>query len=522
MRNALLIALCVATAALVLVHRYLPLVDWPEHLAQDAIVARLDDPSFGVARYYRTTGWFLPYQGFRWLHIALAAPFGLALGGRIALALALVSMPLAVSALMKRFGRDPWLAFGAFILVVDGNVLWGFAPYALAVSMSLGALALAIDYGRFGGRWRAAALLLAGIAIFFTHSQQTAVYLASLGALTAVAWQRRAIGTRRALHLLVIAAVPAALLALFLFASGWLSGAALSDPFAIAPPTEWRAPRATLRMLPFSAGLTVAGRAPWIGYLCALVAVSLGGVVQRWWRRTDLARRIPRGADPWTFAAPTLALVWIALAFALPAEFRGQTLAPRLASAALLGAMWLTPLAAPRSLREVRLAAFVRAALTASAFVTLSALHLRFAAYDRSLSPLDAAIARVPPGARVATLAYETRGSGMRLPVYLHLGGYVLAARGGMAAAGFTRTGVTYREAVPRDALLVNELWMPSRLGTQLDLARFGPHYDRVLVWRGGMYPGSPFVANETAQWSATRVMAEGGLELWTIRARVL
>jgi hypothetical protein len=512
--------LLVAAASLVLAHRYLPLVDWPEHLAQDAIVAHSGDASFGTDAYYRTTGWFLPYQGFRWLHIALAAPFGIGLGGRIALLAYLLGAPLAIAALLRRFGRDPWLAIAAFTVLVEGNLLWGFAPYALAVALSLGALALAIDYGRRGGWLRLAALSIVGAGIFFTHAQQTAVYVVSLTVLGLVAWRRRAISTSRLAGFAFATFVPSVLLGAYLISAGWLSGRALADPFAIAPRTLWRAPHNTLRFLPLSAGLTTAGRAPWRIYLATMIAVLLAAIVQQWWRRTERTRVFAsRDQRPWTFAAGALALTWLALAFALPAEFRGQTLSPRLASAAFLGLLWLPRLEPPRGSRERRLSLALHLLISAGALATMLMFHLHFARFDRSMRPLDAIVAQTPLRARVATLVYGTHAVDSKLPLYLHVGGYLVAWRGGLAASGFTRTGVTYRDSVPREALLVNESWMPSVLGSQIDLDRFGPYYDYVLVRRGRLYAGTPFAMDATTRFSVARVAVAGDFELWRIRA---
>ncbi|MEI8254828.1 MAG: hypothetical protein WCJ30_04065 [Deltaproteobacteria bacterium] len=521
-RRAIFAALIVAAAALVLAYPHPPLVDWPEHLAQDAIAARLRDHTSGVDRYYRSTGWFVPYQGFRWLHIALARVLGLSLGGRVALLGYLAATPLVVAALLRRTGRDPWSAIAAFTVLVEANFLWGFAPYALATTLSLAALVLAIDYGRRGGSWRLAALTVSGIALFFTHPQQTAQHLVSLGALVVVAWRRKALGPRRAAALLASGVPAGLLLATFLLSAGWINGTALSDAFTLHPPTRWRAPHDTIRLFPFSAGLTVAGRTPWVIYLVALGTLAIGAITQRWLRRAAPVQATPAGDDtPWTFAAPTLALTWLALAFVLPAEFRGQTLSPRLASAALLGLLWLPRLEPPRTRRERSLAWPVRAVATVAACASLATSHIAFARFDRTLRPLEDVIARVPTGSRVATLVYDTRGTdGWRLPVYLHIGGYVAAARGGMASAGFTRTGVAYASSVPREALLVNQEFLPSLTGWQMDLARYGAYYDYVLVRTGARYRGSPFVANPSGRWAATRVMRDGVIELWRIEGR--
>jgi hypothetical protein len=192
--------------------------------------------------------------------------------------------------------------------------------------------------------------------------------------------------------------------------------------------------------------------------------------------------------------------------------------APRVVSVALLGLLWAPALVPPRTAREARAIAPARLAILLAACASLGWTHRCFARFDRAMRPLDGVIAAVPPGSRVATMVYGTYPDGLRVPAFLHVGGYVLAARGGMASSGFTRTGVTYQPWVPRGALLVNQLWQPSLRGLQLDLSRYGPFYDFVLVRDGPRYRGTPFVRDHAPGLHAQRVLRDGGFELWDIR----
>jgi hypothetical protein len=152
-----------------------------------------------------------------------------------------------------------------------------------------------------------------------------------------------------------------------------------------------------------------------------------------------------------------------------------------------------------------------------AAAASLGWSHRVFARFDRATRPLDQIIAHVPLGSRVAAMVYDPYAPGLRLPVYLHLGGYVLAERGGMASSGFTRTGISYAPSVPLATLLVNELWAPSRTGWRMDLERYGRAYDWVLVRRGPRCAGSPFLSDQARGVLARRALTAGEFELWRL-----
>ncbi len=506
-------------AALPLAHRFLPLVDWPQHLAQDAIVAHADDPAFGSAQHYRTTGWFLPYQGFRYAHVLVARAVGDdLLGGRLVLSLSLAGSALAILAITRALGRSPWLALVGCTVVIEANLLWGFAPYVLATTLSLAQLALVLrwlDEQKISkAKWRLPAVALLGVAMFFTHAQPTMIACVSVAALGLYA-RRRAVIDRGALARLALAMAPAAaLVALYLVAGGWLSGQALDDEFRVPRKTVWAAPWSTLYWMKLSSGLDSLGQLPAIAYALALWAAWRAAQAGELNTVTD--KQDPREG----FARVIAAVIW-ALFLLLPAEFRGQSIAPRLASLALLSATWVLPWrAAPRAdahARWVSRYARARVVVAACALGSLAWAHHRFAQYDRALEPIGRATALLAPGQRVATLAYTTHAEGLRLPVLLHAGAYSLVFRGGMSSMGFTRTGVTYRPEVPRDALTVKELWAPSTHGWQLDPLRHGRFYDAVIVVRGERYPGHPFRGGDASGVRARRAFREGLFELWTI-----
>lgn len=519
--NALYLAafalLLAQSAALVLAYRYPPLVDWPEHLAQDSIVGRMHDARFGVAAFYRTTGWFLPYEGFRWLHIALAGAFGYSLGGRIALLAYLLGTPIAIAALLQRIGRDRWLSLATFALLADANFLWGFAPQSLATALAFAGIVVAIDFARRGGLARVCVLALLGIALFFTHAQQTAWWLASVAVIATEGFRRALIPRARCLILLGSLVPGAALLASYLALSGWLAGSAVRDEFAARTAVFWHSPLSTVYHVPFSSGLTTTGPTPWVLYLAVLILVTASGFAIAQRRKRDALGGPADRASDWSFVGPAMALLWWLMVFALPTEFRGQTVAPRVVSAALMALLWVPRLERPRSAREATILLPMRLGIVVASVASLAWTHGLFAQFDRSMQPMDAVIAAVPDRARVATLVFGARTTGFRLPVYLHAGGYVVAAHGGMASAGFTRTGVNYRPEVSRGSLLVNEMWMPTNLGWRPAADRITQNYDYIVVVKGPNYPGSPLAPGAAFGPTITRVLAEGVFELWRV-----
>lgn len=507
-------------AALPLAHRFLPLVDWPQHLAQDAIVAHQGDPSFGSAPYYRTTGWFLPYQGFRWLHVALAKLVGSdLLGGRLALALALVTSALSLRSIARSLGRTPWLALVSCAALIEANLLWGFAPYVLATTLQLAQLALVLRWLDARKPWMLAVIAALGVAMFFTHAQPTMLACISVGALAAHSLVRRRLTKGQALALVGAMAPAAAMIVLYLGAGGWLSGEALRDEFHIERKTLWHTPWGALYWMKLSSGLGALGSLPFVAWALANVAA---------WRASKASAGDPCEVE--THArerlqderAWALAATFFGSYLALPEEFRGQSLAPRVASLALLSLAWVFAWrprdpAANAHPRWRGVIARARATVALCVVGSLLFAHAVFARFDREMRALDRVVEAIPRGSRVAALTFTLRPDGLELPAFLHVNAYSLVLRGGMSSMGFTRTGVTYRDEVPRRALTVMELWAPSMDGWHLDAQRHGAYYDYVIVVRGDRYRGHPFREGDSGAVRARRVAREGLFELWAI-----
>lgn len=489
-----------------LVHRYLPLPDWPQHLAQDAIMGHQNDPSFASDLYYRGTGWFLPYQGFRLLHRALLWALGdVVRSGALSLSLSLALGVWAVRSIQRSLGRSVWVAVASVPLLIDSNFLWGFAPYVLATSLQWAQIALLLqwlDREKEPSTKQCLANSVLGICLFFSHIQPAVLALLVQAVLLLNAWRRDRVLLPNASKW-VLSLLPCAVLCMvYLGGSGWLSGANLSSDFPMHPQTVWHPVWKTLGWVPLASGLSALGWVPWVAYLLALAALAAQS------RRTSASDDRNPHETAQDQNAKAIVFVLALLALLMPAEFRGQSMGPRVTGALLMSVLWLW-----RPRRESLRAAIVIAVASVG---SLLYCHKRFAEFTDHVQVLSRVSAQVPARSRVATLVYQPVLSGYRLPVMLHLSAYLLAERGGMSSMGFTRTGVTYRAEVPRAVLTVQQLWTPYTHGAQLTEAVHGMYYDYVFVVRGPLYRGRPFSDDHPLVHSSLQ-LREGEIELWRV-----
>src|SRR5581483_583384 len=382
-------ALSIVTAALMFAYRFHPFLDWPQHMSQAAITEHLHNPKWGFEKYYRLPYWFLPYHTFRWTQAIFGRVLGDSIGFRAALLPYLLGMPLVAHALVRRFGRDRWLALGAFTIVVEANLLWGFAPYVTGTIAMFAAIMLTIDALRDGGRWRFALHAALGVVIFFSHPEVCGVWSATTGFIALAAWIGRRTSLARASWLVVTILPAFAMLAHYMLSAGWVDGSALQKiEFPTTYASQFMTPMQVIALLPLWSGLALMGDVPYHSYLIAVAAVAAAAAAQWWLRR----RAVEAPRSRWTFAVAVMLALWTVMLFTLPSWARGEPISVRIPSFIGFALFWLFPLARPRSPSE-RLAVIpARVVLLACALTTLAFSHRRFSAYDRSLEPLAHAI----------------------------------------------------------------------------------------------------------------------------------
>jgi len=227
-RLTLLFVACSAALALVpVVPAYLPLVDFPQHVALHSIWNNIHDPAFNLGGRFRVTlatPYALPHLA---AHVA-AKVLGAEGGLRLVLLLSLLAFPWAALALFRAFGRPGEIALAAFPAALSFVYWYGFVSYVVSLPLVL----LGVAWARrcaASGRMRDFFLLAAlGLLTVATHAFALLVLLL----LAAVA----ALATTRALPRLLLTA--ASLLPAVGWAAVWTLSVA-SEPPAQPLQTTW-------------------------------------------------------------------------------------------------------------------------------------------------------------------------------------------------------------------------------------------------------------------------------------------
>jgi len=227
-RLTVLFVACSAALALVpVVPAYLPLVDFPQHVALHSIWNNIHDPAFNLGGRFKVTlatPYALPHLAAHLAAKALGPEGGL----RLVLLLSLLAFPWAALALLRAFGRPDEIALAAFPAALSFVYWYGFVSYVVSLPLVL----LGIAWARrcaASGRTRDFLLLAAlGLLTVATHAFALLVLLL----LAAVA----ALATTRALPRLLFTA--ASLLPAVGWAAVWTLSIA-SEPPAQPLQTTW-------------------------------------------------------------------------------------------------------------------------------------------------------------------------------------------------------------------------------------------------------------------------------------------
>src|SRR5882762_11114593 len=136
-RLRVVLLVCSAALALVpIVPAYLPLVDFPQHVALHAIWNNIADPAFHLNGRFRvtlSTPYALPHLAAH----AAARFLGPEGGLRAVLVMSLVGFPLAALVLLREFDRPPEIALAAFPAALSFVYWYGFVSYVMALPLIL-------------------------------------------------------------------------------------------------------------------------------------------------------------------------------------------------------------------------------------------------------------------------------------------------------------------------------------------------------------------------------------------------
>jgi hypothetical protein len=425
-RLTLLFVACSAALALVpVLPAYLPLVDFPQHVALHAIWNNIHDPAFNLGGRFRVT-LATPYALPHLAAHAAAQVLGAEGGLRLVLLLSLVAFPWAALALLRAFGRPDEIALAAFPAALSFVYWYGFVSYVVSLPL----IVLGVAWARRcagSGRARDACLLAAlGLLTVATHAFALLVLLL----LAAVA----ALATTRAIGRLLLTA--SALVPSVAWAAMWTLSTASEVP-AQPLQTTWETWHERLR---YGLGAVFGSytRDPRVLAIALLLAAAMGAAL---W----LSRRGVAGEERARHALGLVALAAVAASLLCPQVLMNTwglwERIPPVAFVALAGALPWPAAARSRARLAVALAAV---ALFSSG--TAIAQGLSFSARAQGIRELAE---ELPRGARIFWSACgDEQPWPTATPSFKHMGAYVQAARGGdlsYSFAHFNHMVVRYR-----------------------------------------------------------------------------
>ena len=425
---ALFAAAMVATLLPIWIGRYLPLLDYPNHLSVTFVWRHLHEPWWDFDRYYTTHLVPLPYWVGYGAVYAMSLVVGTAVAQKLFLTLAIALLPLTVALYARAMGRDPRLAIFAFPLAWNYNVGFGFISYAAGLPALFFSLWLLDRFATAPSVKRGLVAAAAGASLYFFHILTWGTWLL-VGGVVALATPR----PWRPLRALVapLPTLPAAALGL------WAYLTSRTMDVKTIPNTGnglagyqfvFYEPSGVLKNLPdWLLNLFTDSRDEWFAVGLALV----------WLLLLTTRALVPAGAsddDPDRGSARAwrvelASAVAIVLLFKLPRTihqpFYWYAINSRLAVlVALLAALWVRgPLVGARR------ALWVGAALLSIGFGADVAAHYR--RFNQRAHGFDVVMEGVPHGARVLPLMMTLGDRELNVNCYNQWGSYVQLHTGG-------------------------------------------------------------------------------------------
>jgi hypothetical protein len=109
--------------------RFLPLLDFPNHLGAMAILHRHGDPSWGYDKFYTLNLKPAPYWGHYFPVHVLAYLVPLEVANKIWISAVALALPLGTATLARQIGRSPWLALLVAPFVFSFCFAMGFLSF---------------------------------------------------------------------------------------------------------------------------------------------------------------------------------------------------------------------------------------------------------------------------------------------------------------------------------------------------------------------------------------------------------
>lgn len=480
----------VAALALTLplwVASYLPLQDFPQHVAAVRVIHDLDSPGFALRDYFELdwsrTQYISVYLVAHWLSYG----FGVLLACKLLVAMILVATPYSVRSLLKAHSHPESYALLALPLAYNAHFVLGFLNFLAAIPLFFWGVSAAIRYRERRTLQHAVWVGVLALVLFYTH---VIPYVMLAGAVLGLSLERSL--RRAAVALLPLLPSLAALL-FWLVKSpagqvvlGGTSRSGGRKPVFLSIEDNLRElPRWLLDVVPGTLDATVL-----VVWVSTFIATLVVGNPLHSARSADILRR-------WAWLLPAVALAY----FFAPAAYDWiWPINGRFPILVLLLAIVLIP-----HLPKIPKIALAVAALAMQS-ASVVTLTRAFAATERESKGLQSIVAQIPEGERVAGLIYERGSSALTFSPFLHAVAWYQAERGGAVMFSFTdfpQSPVRFRENNRPPRVPPRWEYSPERVRTESDLTWY-----RYVISRGGPegFPGLTFVARAGSWrlWSTT------------------
>lgn len=159
----------IASLVPIWIGRYLPLLDYPGHLANLFVWRHLHDPQLRFDHHYELNLQPLPYWIQYGIEYLLAIPFGAEVAQKLFLTLAIGLLPASVALYAKQLGRDPWLAVLAIPLAWNMNVSHGFLAFIGGLPLLFLSLWALDRFASQPSMWRGLLTVILGVSLYFSH-----------------------------------------------------------------------------------------------------------------------------------------------------------------------------------------------------------------------------------------------------------------------------------------------------------------------------------------------------------------
>ena len=167
----LLLAIAGALLAPVWTVRYVPLVDYPNHLAGAFVLAHLKDPAFQFSRFYAPDWNAYPYLAMDVILLGLQRFLAIEIAGRVLLSLCLLAVPAAAWFFLRQAnpGQE---SLALWSLLVSNNLyffLFGMLNLQLSLALCLVVLGFWLKFAKRPSAPLWCLLLVLTTALYFTH-----------------------------------------------------------------------------------------------------------------------------------------------------------------------------------------------------------------------------------------------------------------------------------------------------------------------------------------------------------------